>query len=269
MAASSPGAQRTLVVEGRRLAFFEHHAAPDLRRQRPPLILIHGAGGHYLQWPPHLRRLPATSVYALDLPGHGKSPGPGADTVEAYCAIVHGFVHALGLPAPLVAGHSLGAAIALTYAHTYPQATAGVAAVGSGPRLPVSPKLLALLQTDPALATERIVAGFYGPETPERTRARSLAALRACGPGVLLGDFEACAAYDLTAALPAIQPPALVLCGASDRMVSPALSAELAAGLPDSRLVTLPGAGHMVMVEQPAQVTKIFAEFLERWAYRV
>jgi pimeloyl-ACP methyl ester carboxylesterase len=41
-----------------------------------PLVLLHGAGGSYLQWPPDLRRLPTREVYALDLPGHGKSEGP-------------------------------------------------------------------------------------------------------------------------------------------------------------------------------------------------
>ncbi|MCC6169792.1 MAG: alpha/beta hydrolase [Caldilineaceae bacterium] len=269
MAGNEAGVRRSLTVAGRRLHFFQHTVTPDVQGTRPPLLLIHGAGGNYLQWPPRLRRLPATSVYALDLPGHGKSPGPGCATVEEYGAVVRAFVAALGLTAPLVAGHSLGAAIALAYAHTHPQATAGLALVGGGPRLPVSPKLLALLETDPDRAAERIVAGFYGPETPAPTRARSLAALRACAPGVLLGDFAACARFDMTAALPAIQTPALVVCGDNDRMVAPALSAELAAGLPDSQLVMLRGAGHMLMVERTAQMTAIFADFLERWGHWV
>jgi pimeloyl-ACP methyl ester carboxylesterase len=269
MAGSEAGVRRSLTVGGRKLHFFQHAVAPDAPGTRPPLVLIHGAGGTYLQWPPRLRRLAATAVYALDLPGHGRSPGPGCTTVEEYCTVVQAWVAALGLAAPLVAGHSLGAAIALSYAHTYPQATAGLALVGGGPRLPVSPKLLALLASDLARATERIVAGFYGPDTPQRTRDRSLAALRACAPGVLLGDFEACARFDLTAALPAISSPALVVCGADDRMVAPALSAELAAGLPDSQLAVLPDAGHMVMVERPAQIAKTFADFLERWGHRV
>ncbi len=261
--------RRTLSLGGRSLHFYQHTITPRAQDARPPLVLIHGAGGTYLQWPPRLRRLPATSVYALDLPGHGQSEGPGYTSVEAYCALVYQFVGALGLSAPLVAGHSLGAAIALMFAYRHPDVTAGLALVGGGPRLPVSPKLLALLQSDPEQATERIVAGFYGPETPEPRRAEALAALRACAPGVLLGDFEACARFDLTDALPAIQTPALVLCGERDRMVSPALSAELAAGLPHSRLAVLPDAGHMVMEERPIEVTKCFADFLDSWRHRV
>ena len=51
----------------------------------PPLVLVHGAGGSHLDWPPDLRRLAGMRVIALDLPGHGRSPGPGrADPVRAY-----------------------------------------------------------------------------------------------------------------------------------------------------------------------------------------
>lgn len=283
MAQSGPSLRRTLRIGGRKLHFFRHpgtaqearpgtvpddRAADDLG-WRPPLLLIHGAGGDYLQWPPRLRRLAATSVYALDLPGHGRSTGPGSTTVEGYTAVIHDFVTALGLPPLIVAGHSLGAAIALTFAHRHPKMTAGLGLLCAGPRLPVSPKLIALLESDLERATERIVAGLFGAETPERTRARTLAGLRACGPGVLLGDFLACAHFDLTETLPSIQVPSLVVAGTADRMVAPALSIELAAGLPNSQLVVLPEASHMVMVEHPGEVTKLFADFLDGWGQRV
>lgn len=267
MAQTGASSRQDRVISGHKLSFFQH--TDTAREPRPPLLLIHGAGGTYLQWPPRLRRLPDTAVYALDLPGHGRSQGSGHSTVEAYCAVVHEFVTALDIAAPVVAGHSLGAAIALTYAHTYPERAAGLVVVGGGARLPVSPKLLALLETDLEQATARIVAGFYGPETPERRRADALNALRSCAPGVLLGDFEACARFDLTGALPDIHAPTLVLCGAADRMVPPALSAELDAGLPDSRMVSVPAAGHMLMVERPAQVSKHIADFLDSWRHRV
>lgn len=279
MAQSAPSPRRTLRIGGRKLHFFRHNGAAQktvpgdtveaARAARPPLLLIHGAGGDYLLWPPRLRRLAATPVYALDLPGHGRSTGPGCATVEAYTAVIHDFVTTLGLPPLIVAGHSLGAAIALTFAHYHPEMTAGLGLLCAGPRLPVSPKLTALLESDLERATERIVAGLFGPETAERTRARTLAGLRACGPGVLLGDFVACAHFDLTAALPSLHVPSLVVAGAADRMVAPALSMELAAGLPNSQLVVLPEASHMVMVERPHEVTKLFADFLEDWGHRV
>ena len=47
--------------------------------RRPPVVLIHGAGGTHLHWPSEVRRLPGYRVLALDLPGHGKSGGAGSN----------------------------------------------------------------------------------------------------------------------------------------------------------------------------------------------
>ncbi len=41
------------------------------------LLLVHGAADTHLGWPAELRRLAGVSVYALDLPGHGRSPCRG------------------------------------------------------------------------------------------------------------------------------------------------------------------------------------------------
>ena len=46
--------------------------ADGLAKRRPPLLLIHGAGGTHMHWPAALRRLAGWNVYVLDLPGHGK-----------------------------------------------------------------------------------------------------------------------------------------------------------------------------------------------------
>ena len=46
-------------------------------RGRRNLVLVHGAGGSHLDWPAPLRRLREANVYALDLPGHGRSEGTG------------------------------------------------------------------------------------------------------------------------------------------------------------------------------------------------
>jgi pimeloyl-ACP methyl ester carboxylesterase len=61
-----------------------------------------------------------------------------------------------------------------------------------------------------------------------------------------------------------IECPALVLCGAEDRLCPPALHAEMAALIPDSVLRMLPDAGHMPSLEQPAAVTDSLLELLER-----
>ena len=91
-----------------------------------PLVLVHGAGGNHMHWPAELRRLPDAVVYSLDLPGHGKSDGPGQPNIGAYAEAVHTFVDALGLPRFVLVGHSMGGAIALEYALHYAPRLAAV-----------------------------------------------------------------------------------------------------------------------------------------------
>ena len=50
----------------------------------PPVVLLHGAAGTHLSWPAQVRYLPGCRVYALDLPGHGKSGGEPCRSIEDY-----------------------------------------------------------------------------------------------------------------------------------------------------------------------------------------
>ncbi len=61
-----------------------------------------------------------------------------------------------------------------------------------------------------------------------------------------------------------IECPALVLCGAEDRLCPPALHTEMASAIPGSVLRMLPDAGHMPSLEQPAAVSDSLLELLER-----
>ena len=96
-----------------------------------------------MHWPGELRRLPDHEVYALDLPGHGRSGGPGRTDIGAYAEVVREFADALKLPAFVLGGHSMGGAIALEFALRYGSRLAGLILVGTGARLRVAPEILA------------------------------------------------------------------------------------------------------------------------------
>ena len=64
--------------------------------------------------------------------------------------------------------------------------------------------------------------------------------------------------------LKALGVPALVFTGDADQMVPPENSATIAEAIPDSTLVTIPGAGHVVFTEQPSAVATAVLEFLDR-----
>jgi pimeloyl-ACP methyl ester carboxylesterase len=62
--------------------------------------------------------------------------------------------------------------------------------------------------------------------------------------------------------LPAIRCPTLVLVGADDTLTPPDRAAEIAAGIQDPQVVTVPQCGHLSAIEQPEAVTRALVEFL-------
>ena len=69
---------------------------------------------------------------------------------------------------------------------------------------------------------------------------------------------------DLRLALPRVTVPALVVVGEHDRVTPPASAVGLAGSLPDGRLVVLEGAGHMAMLERPAELDREIRAFAHK-----
>src|SRR5512135_2219935 len=95
---------------------YYHIYEGGIEGEKSPVILIHGAGGTHLYWPSEMRRLPRYRVYALDLPGHGKSGGRGQQSIPAYAQAVLAWLEQIGIHRAVFVGHSMGAAIALSIA---------------------------------------------------------------------------------------------------------------------------------------------------------
>ena len=110
--------------------------------QRPSVILIHGAGGNHLYWPSEIRRLPGYRVFALDLPGHGKSGGRGQQSISTYAEVVLEWLESVGIHSAVFVGHSMGGAIAMTLALDHPEHVLGLGLVSAGARLRVAPAFL-------------------------------------------------------------------------------------------------------------------------------
>ena len=235
--------------------------------QAPPLVLVHGAGGNHLVWPPALRHLPHLTVYALDLPGHGASPGPGCVSVSAYSELLRDFVDALALPPFLLAGHSLGGAIALDFALAYGQRLAGLAILGGGARMRVSPALLEGVLHDFEKTTAQIVEYSYARNAAPALKTTCLHHLREADPHVLYGDFAACHDFDAVDRLAALTVPTLLICGQQDRMTPPERSVYLHEHIAGSELLLVEEAGHNVMDEQPQVVAAALAGMIE-WVSR-
>ena len=237
---------------------------------RPPVLLIHGAGGHHLYWPAQVRRLADQRVFAIDLPGHGRSDGIGHHRVQAYVEDVLQFMSQLRLNAAVLVGHSMGGAIALDAALRHPQRVLGLGLVGSGARLRVHPEILskagqvATFAAAVSLIGERSFAARAGARLKELALKR-MAEIR---PAVLEGDLLACDAFDAMGLLAEIACPTLILCGAEDEMTPRRFSEYLHENIRGSILRIVPNAGHMVMLEEPHAVADALGNFLDSIPYK-
>jgi len=255
---------QTLTLGNRTLAYRSY--GRDVDPDRPPLVLVHGAGGTHLIWPAELRHLAHTCIYVLDLPGHGASPGPGCTNISAYSEIVRDFVDALELPWFVLAGHSMGGAIALDFALAYGQRMAGIALLGTGARMRVSPALLEAVLHDFNSATEMIVNYSYHASASTVHREIYLRHLRATDPHVLYGDLVACHHFDVVdriAGVNGLTMSTLIICGRQDQMTQPERSIYLHEHIAGSELHILDPGSHNVMVEEPETVANLLAGFLD------
>lgn len=230
-----------------------------------PVVLIHGSGDSAAAWAGVIERLGAWRgrAVALDLPGHGGrlgEPLPEPDTVAGYAEAVRRDLARRGIGRAVVVGHSLGGAIALHLALEAPELVERIALVGAGARMRVLPALLESAGRDPGAAWREAVALGHAPGHEEMA-ARYAAESAPVAPNALHDDLVACDGFDIMARLGEIGQPALVVVGEVDRLTPPKYAAFLAEGLPHARLVTLPGAGHFAMHEEPEGV----AEALRGW----
>lgn len=246
-----------VTLAGDRLYFEQRNIAPDL----PTLLLIHGAGGSRLDWPVALRRLEAANVIAVDLPGHGRSSAPARQSVPDYANDLSVFVDAFTFPITAVAGHSMGAAIALTMA-PHLAGLRRLILIGASARLRVGESILNAILPDFPTAVERIV-GYAVPATARPSVAgRVRRQLEMCGSETVYGDFSACHHFDARGQLGDIAIPTLVIGGEVDLMTPARYGRALAGELPAAEFVELEGAGHYLMLEQPDEVARLIGKFL-------
>jgi pimeloyl-ACP methyl ester carboxylesterase len=229
------------------------------------VVLLHGAGGTHLSWPPQIRRLAGEKIYALDLPGHGKSEGSGRQSVDEYVEDVIAFMRELKLRAAVLVGHSMGSAVALTLALKHPKQVLGLGLLGSGPRLRVASNLLEAVESPNAFeaAVEMVNGNCFSSETRQSLLELSKRIMLEIRQPVLAGDFLACNEFDVTNELEKINIPTLIICGVEDRMTPLKLSESLRDGIANSQLHVLEHAGHMVMLEQPNAVADLLKKFID------
>lgn len=229
-------------------------------------VLIHGmttdtlASWYFtLAWP--LAEL-GFRVVMYDLRGHGKSERPATGyALDDFVDDLAGLLGELGITGPVhLVGNSFGGTVAFGYAARQPQRVAAVVAIESS--LPTE-EWFVRMGRRLRRATDRL--GY--PHALARIRARR--GPRAEGRAVAARDLlvATTVAEELPASrlpppeqLAAIGCPVLCIYGGASRVgdLAPAVHALL----PQARTVVVPGQGHSVLVDRPAQVIRLVVPWL-------
>ena len=254
---------RTLEVVGHRVHVVEQGTGPAL-------LLVHGFGASTYDFEQHvLAPLAETHrVVAVDLFGMGFSERREDFSYDfaGWADQLAATLDALGIERAIVAGHSMGGAVASILAARHSKQVAGLVLIGAlyPSRLSETPWIFLVLRT-PGLGELAIGsrANLAPPGAAADYRARMAAISRISGTRAAMiryirtpGKFEM-----LEAAYPSVRAPTLILHGSADANVPHAAMLRAAPKLAGARVVTLEGKGHFLLWEAPERVVEEITAF--------
>jgi pimeloyl-ACP methyl ester carboxylesterase len=234
---------------------------PD-RDSQKILLMVHGAGGSSRHWQPLLDRL-GEEIFsiALDLPGHGASSGVALDSIAEVADFLNDFLNQLGIDRPICyVGQSLGGLIGLQFALSYPERVESLVLMATAAKITLHPDFLAsALSGKWDLAT---LSQSFASEVPKQVRDLVLNEFEQTRLPKDATDFMGVSRIDLSEAIASLTMPTLILVGDDDVIISPRKAKLLQKQIPEAHLVTIPGAGHYLQVEQPTKVAEEIEKFL-------
>jgi pimeloyl-ACP methyl ester carboxylesterase len=229
----------------------------------PTIVFVHGWTCDTSSW---REQMPAFDddyrVIALDLPGHGRSgsPADGVFSMELFARAVEAVRAEAGAEKIVLVGHSMGAPVIRRYALDFPEHVAGLVAVdgtldirgiggrGGGAAPALTPDM-----------RENMIRGMFVPETPPALQQHIL--------DMMLGTSEATANGAIGAVLSQradgeiIEAPALAVVAGTAALPN---VLSIRAIVPNFEAAQVPGTGHFLMMEKPAEFNRLLAGFLEK-----
>ncbi|MFD9979681.1 4-carboxymuconolactone decarboxylase [Streptomyces massasporeus] len=240
----------------------------------PVLILGPSLGTTWHMWDRQIPELiKQWRVFRFDLPGHGGAPAYPAGSVGDITTRLLATLEGLGVHRFGYAGCALGGAVGIELALRHPERLASLALIATSPRFGSADEFRqrgVIVRTnglDPIARTapERWFTGGFAAAQPAITEW-AVQMVRTTDPGCYIASCEALASFDVRPELGRVGVPTLVLVGSDDQVTGPAEARTLVAGIPDARLAVVPGASHLVPVEQPAAVTDLLVRhFSTAW----
>ena len=238
----------------------------------PVTVFVHGAAFDHTVWKLQARYFAwhGGSVLAVDLPGHGLSQGPPRRSIPEMADWLVALLDAAKVSEAVLVGHSMGALVALEAAARHSTRVRKLALLGAAPAIPVNDMLLSRAAEDDHHALELLTGWGYGRRAHYGGHRMpgiwmtggGLRTLERASSGVLHTDLVATNGYDGgEAAAAAVACPVLMVIGARDLMTPAKRGHALAGMIADSTTVVIPGAGHIMLDEEPDQTLDALRDF--------
>jgi len=245
---------------------FAYTAGHAFDKAKPTLVFVHGAGLDHSSFLLQSRYFAyhGWNVLAVDLPGHGRTPGSPISSVGGMAEWLLQEVAAAKFS---IVGHSMGALIALECAARVPSRVERIAMLGVAYPMKVGEAFLDAAKRDDYDAFDMHTIWGHAAQVPlggdptpgmwmyGETQAR----LERLAPGVLYNDLKACNDYVLEGE---IACPALFLLGKRDVMTPPRNASDLVKKISNSKSVVVDFSGHSLMAEAPDATLDALIDFL-------
>lgn len=229
-----------------------------------PLVMVHGASQDSLSWQHNLDFFAQHyAVYALDLPGHGKSSMPSSgphDNTAANAQYVLDCLQALALEPAVLMGHSMGGGIVAAAAAKAPERVSGLVLVDGASVNVVhtsgyNPAILDMARINPGDWFEVTFRTLMGTKTDPDRAEEIVTDARRCIPAVAYADICAFGGFRMETLLDHIQCPVVIVEGGEDWSVPPESARRVEAALRERHVPTAyvewARVGHFPQSEQP------------------
>jgi pimeloyl-ACP methyl ester carboxylesterase len=238
----------------------------------PPVLLIHGVGARLDNWDGVVAALgDRFRTIRLDLRGHGESSKPpGPYSAALFARDARALLDHLGVDRCHVAGHSLGATVALRLALDAPDRVDRLALLSAAAgrteeeRQRVLERLAIVEHGIPGEHFRRSLPRWFSdefrrdnPELLERYAARNMEN----DPRAYAAAYHVLATTDLADEAAGVRAPTLIVTGEGDIGSNPRMAQLLHARIAGSRLEILPGRRHAILIEAPALVARLLGDF--------
>lgn len=243
-----------------------------------PLILIPGLGTGAWLW---FKQVPAFAesfrTIIFDPHGVGRSaPSEAPFTTRSLAATIAKLSDVLGIERAHIVGASLGGFVAQEFALAYPQKTESLVlcctSAGGGRHIPTHPGVMEAYALNFKLnADERIrrnlllsfAPRYVSEHAGEVERVLEMRLANFVPDDVYLSQVRAGQSFDADARVSHITARTLVITGDADRIVPMENSVNLAAAIPQAKLVVVPGGSHLFFIEEPAGFNAAVIEFIK------